>query len=106
MSRGGLGSLGNAKLLLIATACCLYLSQIILHNRSIIFGIATHALAIQDKEVAVQHGTDALQQYRVDSLTLEDIVNVGTVTVEALGQPRCAAPLAAQLILDFSPDVY
>ena len=61
---------------------------------------------IEGKEVAVQHGTDALQQYRVDSLALEDVINVGTVTVEALGQPRRAAPLPAQLSFNLSTDVY
>jgi hypothetical protein len=71
----------------------------------IIFGTVGFIMAIEGKEVAAQHSTDALQQYRVDSLALEDVINVGTVTVEALGQPRCAAPLPAQLSFNFSPDV-
>ncbi len=72
----------------------------------IIFGTVGFIMAIEGKEVAVQHGPDTLQQYRVDSLALEDVINVGAVTVEALGQPRCAAPLPAQLSFNFSTDVY
>lgn len=71
----------------------------------IIFGIAYFILAIEREEVAAQHGTDALQQYRVDPLALEDVVNVCTVTVEPMGQPRRAAPLPAQLSFNFSTDV-
>ena len=66
---------------------------------------ASHALAKERKKVTVQHGTDALQQYRVDSLALEDVINVGTITVEAIGQPRSATPLTAQLNFNFFPDV-
>lgn len=63
-------------------------------------------LTIEQEEVTVQHGTDALQQYRVDSLALEDVVHISAVTVEATGKPRHAAPLATQLRLNFFPDVY
>ena len=71
----------------------------------IIFGTVGFIMAIEGKEVAAQHGTDALQQYRVDSLALEDVVNVCPVTVEPMGQPRRAAPLPAQLSFNFSTDV-
>jgi hypothetical protein len=46
-----------------------------------------------------------LQQYRVDPLALEDVINVGTITVEAISQPRSAAPLPAQLNFYFFPDM-
>ena len=97
--------LTNAKLLLIIIACHSSLSYIMLHICRMFFLMRWQLLAIEGKEVAAQHSTDALQQYRVDSLALEDVINVGTVTVEALGQPRCAAPLPAQLCFNFSPDV-
>lgn len=79
---------------------CLW--RIFLHMCSIVF---IKLLTIEHEEVATQHGTDALQQYRVDSLALEDVINVGTITVEALGQPRCTAPLTAQLSFNFFPDM-
>lgn len=72
----------------------------------IIFGTVGFIIAIEGKEVAMQHGTDTLQQYRVDALALEDVIHVSPVTVEALGQPRCATPLTAQLIFDFFSYVY
>ena len=97
--------LTNAKLLLITIVCHSSLSYIMLHICRMFFLIRWQLLTIEHKEVAVQHGTDALQQYRVDSLALEDVINVGTITVEALGQPRCAAPLPAQLSFNFFPDV-
>ena len=95
-----------AKLLLFATWWPRRVLQMILHICRIIFVTIDFILAIERKEVAAQHGTDALQQYRVDSLALEDVINVGTVTVEALGQPRRAAPLPAQLSFNLSTDVY
>ena len=95
-----------AKLLLFATWWPRRVLQMILHICRIIFVTIDFILAIERKEVAAQHGTDALQQYRVDALALEDVINVGTVTVEALGQPRCAAPLPAQLSFNLSTDVY
>ena len=77
-----------------------------LRIRSIIFRSIASFLAIEQEEVTVQHDTDALQQYRIDALALEDIVNVGPVTVEALGQPGHATPLTAQLSFDFFSYVY
>jgi len=56
-----------------------------LQIRSIIFGITAHFLAVEQKEVAAQHGTDPLQQYRVNAFSLEDIVYVGAVTWEPFG---------------------
>ena len=79
---------------------------IVLHIRWIFFHTPKLFLAIEQEEVAVQHGTDALQQYRVDSLALEDVVHISAVTVEALGKPRHAAPLAAQLSFNLFTDVY
>ena len=77
-----------------------------LRIRSIIFGITAQSFAVEHKEVAAQHGTDALQQYRVDALSLEDIVYVGAVTWELFGQPRHAVSLSAQLRFDFFTYVY
>ena len=77
-----------------------------LHICRIIFCIIAYLLAIEHKEVAAQHGTDALQQYRVDALSLEDIVYVGAVTWEPPGQPRHAVSLPAQLRFDFFTYVY
>ena len=54
----------------------------------------------------LQHGTDALQQYRVDTFTLEDVVYVGAVAVQLICKPRRAATLAAQLSFDFLSYVY
>lgn len=96
----------RAKLLLFATWWPRRVLQMIPHICRIIFVTIDFILAIERKEVAAQHGTDALQQYRVDPLALEDVINVGTVTVEALGQPRRAAPLPAQLSFNLSTDVY
>lgn len=104
-SRGSHVSLGIAKLLLFAIGSPRWLLQIMLHMCRIIFGSTDCIPAIECKEVAMQHGTDTLQQYRVDSLALENVINVSTVTVEALGQPRRAAPLPAQFSLNFFPDV-
>ena len=95
----------RAKLLLIATWKPRRVLQIMLHMCRIIFLNIIRLGTIEGKKVAVQHSTDALQQYRVDSLALEDVINVGTITVEALGQPRYAAPLPAQLSFNFFPDV-
>ena len=72
----------------------------------IIFGIAYFILAIEREEVAAQHITDALQQYRVDAFSSEDVIHVGAVTVEALGKPGHTASLTAQLCFNFFPDVY
>ena len=77
-----------------------------LRIRSIIFGITAHCLAIEHKEVAAQHGTDALQQYRVDAFTLEDIIHVGAVTVQFVGKPGHTSLLTLQLRLDFFTDMY
>lgn len=77
-----------------------------LRIRSIIFGITAHFLAIEQEEVAAQHGTDTLQQYRVNAFSLEDIVYVGAVTWEPFGQPRHAVSLPAQLRFDFFTYVY
>ena len=79
--------------------------QITLHIGRIVFGMINLFLAIEQEEVTLQHGTDALQQYRVDSLTLEDIIHISAVTVEALGKPGRATPLTAQLTFNFFPDV-
>ena len=62
--------------------------------------------AIEQEEVTVQDGTDALQQYRVDSLALENVIHISAVTVEAPSKPRHAAPLTAQLSFNLFSDVY
>lgn len=76
-----------------------------LHICRMIFGKAVFNGAIEREEVAVQHDTDALQQYRVDPLALKDVIHVSTVTVEPMGQPRRAASLATQLSFNFFTDV-
>ena len=98
--------LTNAKLLLIIIACHSSLSYIILHICRIIFRTIASFLAIERKEVAAQHGTDALQQYRVDTFTLEDVIHVRPITVQLLGKPGHAAPLTAQLSFYLFSDVY
>lgn len=66
--------------------------QIILHICRIIF-IKLIILAIQGEKVAVQDDADALQQACVDALTLEDVVHIGAVTVQLVGEPGGATLL-------------
>ena len=109
-------SLQSAKLLLIEFLRFTRLLQIMLQKRSIIFGTCVlgagviHTIsslrAIQHKEVTLEYRPDALQQNRVDALTLEDVIHVGAVAVQLLCKPRNATPLTAQLFLNFFPDVY
>jgi hypothetical protein len=99
-------SVGNAKVSLIALGRFSSLLQILLQFCSIIFHIIRSLLAVESKEVTVQHNTDALQQDRVNTFATEDIIHVGAVTVQPLCQPCHAAPLAAQLSLYFSSYMY
>ena len=50
-------------------------------------------LIIKGKEVAVQDDADALQQACVDALPLEDVVHIGAVTVQLVGEPGGATLL-------------
>ena len=77
-----------------------------LHIYKIIFCIIAYLLAVERKEVAAQHTTDALKQYRINPFPLEDIIHVGPVTVQLLGKPGHAAPLTAQLSFNLFSDVY
>ncbi len=52
-----------------------------LHICRIIFCIIAYFLAIEHKEVAAQHTTDALKQYRINPFPLEDVIHVGPVTI-------------------------
>lgn len=81
--------------------------QDILHIRrnNFIFHVVVF-LAIEGKEVTVQDDTDALQQACVDTLALEDIVHVGAVTMQLVGEPGHTPLLTLQLCLDFFADVY
>jgi len=92
----------RAKLWRIAVILFDCLWRILLHMCRIVF---IKLLTIEPEEIASEYVTDALQQYRVDALTLEDVIDVGTITVEALGQPRCTAPLPAQFHFNFLPDM-
>ena len=70
------------------------------------FHVIAILLTIKGKEVAVQDDADALQQACVDALTLEDVVHVGAVTVQLVGEPGHPPLLTLQLSLDFFTDVY
>ena len=81
--------------------------QDILHIRrnNFIFHVVVF-LAIECKEVAVQDDADALQQACVDALPLEDVVHIGAVTVQLVGEPGGATLLTIKFCLDFFADVY
>jgi len=70
------------------------------------FHVIAILLTIKGKEVAVQDDADALQQAGVDALALEDVVHIGAVTVQLVGEPGHTPLLTLQLCLDFFADVY
>ena len=86
-----------------------------LQKRSIIFGTCVlgagviHTIstlrAIQHKEVTLEYRPDALQQNRVDALTLEDVIHVGAVAVQPPRQPRGAVALPPKFGLNFLSDM-
>lgn len=108
-------SLQSAKLLLIEFLPFTRLLQIMLQKRSIIFGTCVlgagviHTISslreIQHKEVTLEYRPDALQQNRVDALTLEDVIHVGAVAVQPLRQPRRAVALPPKFGLNFLSDM-
>ena len=63
-------------------------------------------LTIKGKEVAVQDNADALQQAGVDALALEDVVHIGAVTVQLVGEPGGATLLTIELCFYFFTYVY
>ena len=54
----------------------------------------------------MQDDADAFQQAGVDALALEDVIHIGAVTVQLVGEPGHPSLLTLQLRLDFSADVY
>lgn len=107
--------LQSAKLLLIEFLRFTRLLQIMLRFCSIIFGTCVlgagviHTIsslrAIQHKEVTLEYRPDALQQNRVDALTLEDVIHVGAVAVQPPRQPRRAVALPPKFGLNFLSDM-
>ena len=59
----------------------------ILQYCRIFFHIIAIFLTIKGKKVAVQDDADALEQAGVDSLSLEDVIHIGTVAVQLVCKP-------------------
>lgn len=54
----------------------------------------------------VQDVADAFQQARVDALALEDVIHIGAVTVQLVGEPGHPSLLTIKFCLDFPANVY
>ena len=80
--------------------------QDILHFCRMFFLIFDIFLTIKGKEVAAQDDADALQQAGVYSLTLENVIYIGSVAVQLGGQPSHAALLTIELCFYFFTYVY
>ena len=78
----------------------------ILHICRNVFIFDALFLAIQGEGIAAKDDADALEQAGIYSLAFENVIYIGAVAMEAMGKPRNATPLTAQLSFNLFTDVY